>query len=729
MACERAEQASQATRGEAGLRHTLEELTDFVEHGPLPLHWVGSDGTILWANQAELHLLGYTSAEYIGHHITEFHADRAVLDDILQRLTRHETLRDYEARLRCKDGSTRYVLISSNVLWQDGQFVHARCFTRDITERRQAEQAVRRKAGQLQAITECMTRFLETGNWRESSKGILRAALEQTQSECGFLGVVLEGPVLRILAHEGIVWDSRLNRELYERVVQTYQEVGYVEFTNFHNLFGRVITSGNVIISNEPSSDPCSDGLPPGHPPLHHFMGVPMRRGTEVVGMVAVANRPGGYAGHEQHALEILMQAAGVLYDNYRREQREAQLGEQLRLSQRMEAAGRLAAGIAHDFNNLLTVINGFSQLLLARLGQGDPLHYEIEHIHDAGVRAAALTQQLLTFSRKGVLSPKVLDLNAVVADMERLLRRLIGEDITLVTSTDPALWRVKADTGQIEQVLMNLAVNARDAMPKGGKITIETKNVEVDAAYARMHAPMIPGPYVMLAVSDTGCGMDKETQARISERFFTTKEQGKGAGLGLTTVYGIIKESGGYIWVYSEPGKGTAFTVYLPPLNGEEKAAKSGQAPAKAARGSETILLVEDEDMVRNLAQTVLQRHGYTVLVARDGAEAVRTSQEHAGPIHLLLSDTVMPGMSGQETADRVATVRRETKVLYMSGYTDEAIVQHGVLAPGAAFIEKPFTPDGLVYKVHQVLNGKDEAPRARSSYITVPEGGRDRR
>ncbi len=387
-------------------------------------------------------------------------------------------------------------------------------------------------------------------------------------------------------------------------------------------------------------------------------------------------------------------------------EEEKARLEEELRASQKLEAVGQLAGGIAHDFNNLLTVITGYSQLLLARLGQDDPSCHEIEQIDQAGARAAGLTQKLLAFSRKQVLSPKVLDLNGVVANMETQLQRLIGEDITLVTSTDPALWRVKADPGQLEQVLMNLGVNARDAMPEGGKITIETQNVELDAAYASAHDPVLPGSYVMLAVSDTGCGMDAGTQAHMFEPFFTTKEQGKGTGLGLAMVYGIVKQSGGYVWLYSEPGIGTAVKIFLPRVTEAQEDTPAAPGPAVAPGGSETILLVEDEGMVRNFVQTVLHTHGYTVLTGWDGPEALRLSQEHAGPIALLITDMVMPGMSGRETADRLAATRPETRVLYMSGYTDKAIVQHGMLDPGIAFLQKPFTPDALLRKAREVLD-----------------------
>jgi signal transduction histidine kinase/CheY-like chemotaxis protein len=388
------------------------------------------------------------------------------------------------------------------------------------------------------------------------------------------------------------------------------------------------------------------------------------------------------------------------------------QLEQQFRQSQKMEAVGQLAGGIAHDFNNLLTVINGHSEMALQLLKADDPLHSNLEQIKEAGDRAASLTRQLLAFSRKQILEPKVLDLNAIVTNLDKMLQRLIGEGIALQTALAPALGRVKADSGQIEQVLINLAVNARDAMPQGGRLTIEAANVELDGHYAAQHVAVQPGPYVMLAVSDTGCGMDAETQARIFEPFFTTKGQGKGTGLGLSTVHGIVKQSGGYIWVYSEPGRGTTFKIYLPRVDAQAEALEPHSPRQESLQGTETILLVEDEERVRRLARTILAGHGYSVLEAPNGAEALRISEQHSGAIHLLVTDVAMPGMSGREVVARLAPAHPSMKVLYMSGYTDNAIVHHGVLMPGIAFVQKPFTPNGLARKVREVLDAGPNAP-----------------
>ena len=379
----------------------------------------------------------------------------------------------------------------------------------------------------------------------------------------------------------------------------------------------------------------------------------------------------------------------------------------QLRQAQKMEAVGRLAGGIAHDFNNLLTIIAGYSDMMLSRLAADDPLRAHVSEIRIAGDRAASLTRQLLAFSRQQVLAPQVLDLNAVVANMDKMLRRLIGEHIDLVTVCEKRLWHVKADPGQLEQVIMNLAVNARDAMPKGGKLTLETANVELDGAYARAHVAVKPGRYIMLAVSDTGCGMDSETQSHLFEPFFTTKERGKGTGLGLSTVYGIVKQSGGNVWVYSELGRGATFKVYLPQVDEPLEEPRPVEARAVPARATETVLVVEDEVSVRSLVRGVLESRGYRVLEACHGADALSISDQHGGPIHLLLTDVVMPEMSGRDLASRVMPRRPEIRVLYMSGYTDDAIVHNGVLDAGTAFLQKPFTPDALARKVREVLDG----------------------
>jgi PAS domain S-box-containing protein len=389
----------------------------------------------------------------------------------------------------------------------------------------------------------------------------------------------------------------------------------------------------------------------------------------------------------------------------------QKKLQAQLLQAQRLESVGRLAAGVAHDFNNLLMVISGYTEILLDRCENDESARGLLQEVYKAGERAALLTRQLLAFSRKQIVEPQVLDLNAVVGAIDKMLRRLIGEDVVLAAAPAPDLGRVRADPGQLEQVLMNLAVNSRDAMPQGGRLTIETANAELDETYARSHAGVRPGRYVLLAVSDTGCGMSEEVQRHIFEPFFTTKEAGNGTGLGLATVYGIVNQSGGHVAVYSEVGRGTTFKVYLPAIDQAVSAGTAAAWPTPVPTGTETILLVEDDEAVRGIARLALQLHGYTVITASNGEEAVRIVREHTGPIDLLITDVVMPGMSGRQVAEAVKALRPGIGVLYVSGYTDDAVVRHGVLHAETAFLQKPFTMVALATKVRQVLDQREIA------------------
>jgi PAS domain S-box-containing protein len=391
-------------------------------------------------------------------------------------------------------------------------------------------------------------------------------------------------------------------------------------------------------------------------------------------------------------------------------------LEERLRQSQKMEAVGRLAGGIAHDFNNLLTVILGYTQILDDGIARGSRESDSTSQIKSAANRAAGITRQLLAFSRKQVLSPRVINLNDVVLNLDSLLRRLIGEDIEVLTVPANDLGSVKADPGQIEQVIMNLALNSRDAMPDGGKLTLETANATLDETYARQHQPVIPGRYAMLAVSDTGAGMSPETMARIFEPFYTTKEVGKGTGLGLSMVYGIVKQSGGYIWVYSEPGRGTTFKIYLPRVDQPVEGTSAESHPVNVLRGTETLLLVEDDPQLRQLSTSVLAHCGYKVLTASTPEEGLAICENNQGDIGLLITDVVMPRMNGRQLAERVIKMRPGIRVLYISGYTDNAIVHYGVLDPGLWFLPKPFTLSALVGKVREVLDA--DSPSAPISH-----------
>ncbi len=444
--------------------------------------------------------------------------------------------------------------------------------------------------------------------------------------------------------------------------------------------------------------------------PHGHYC-VPILFGSKTLGVLNIYIKEGHV--RNQREEEFLSGIANTLTAILLRNQTQkemATLQEQLRQSQKMEAIGQLAGGIAHDFNNLLTIMKGHSQLALMNLKEGEPLRGSFEEIEKATTKSANLVRQILAFSRRQVMEMIVLDLNTLLRDLEKMLRRIIGEDIGLLTGLADDLGRVKADPGQIEQVVFNLAVNARDAMPQGGKLTIETANVDLDKAYARSHVAVTPGRYVMIAVSDTGVGMTPEIRERVFEPFFTTKEKGKGTGLGLATVYGIVKQSGGNIWVYTEPGQGTTFKIYLPrvdePLTEEGKKEEPG-----LFLGIGVILVVEDEEGVRKLVLDMLKKQGYSVLEAANEEEALLLCQQYKDTIHLMVTDVVMPRISGPELAKRLVVIHPEMKVLYMSGYADSAIVHHGVLKEGVNFIQKPFTIEGLAKKVREVLD-KDPKP-----------------
>ncbi|HVZ74885.1 MAG TPA: ATP-binding protein [Polyangia bacterium] len=433
---------------------------------------------------------------------------------------------------------------------------------------------------------------------------------------------------------------------------------------------------------------------------------VPIRPSAPIgaIGTYWASHRTPGNA--EVRLLQALADSTSIAMENVQGHQTLAHTEAQLRQAQKLEAIGRLAGGVAHDFNNVLSVILSYAELAKDPLDPTSALAEYLGEIWKAGERAAALTRQLLAFSRQQTLAPRVVDLSRVVADMENMLRRLLGADVTLTILPSDDLWTVKADGGQIEQVVMNLAVNARDAMPQGGKLTIELRNVTLDADYARDHLDVTPGPHVMLAVTDSGAGMDKTTLARVFEPFFTTKEHGKGTGLGLATVFGVVKQSGGHIWVYSEPGQGTTFKIYLPRMEGE--ATSMTPAPVLTeVRGNETILLVDDDEQVRAVTRDLLRRNGYVVLDAPNGGEALLICEQHGAKIHLLLTDVVLPRMSGRQIAERVSAMRKDIKVLFMSGYTDDAVLHHGILESDAAYLQKPITPGLLSRKVRAVLDG----------------------
>lgn len=570
----------------------------------------------------------------------------------------------------------------------------------DVTDHRLALADLQEKSRLLSSVTEALRVYLEKGDWKTAHGLLLQGALQQTHSQYGCVGVVLDGLRLRVLAEHGMPWEEHLGAAEGGRARHELATRGYCDLRAKESLLGRVVASAEVVIANPPAAWPA--GEPPGS---HSFLGVPVRREQKVVGVVAVANRPGGYDLLSQTQLETLVQQAGVLCDSYRRALREESLEEQVRVSQKMEAVGLLAGGVAHDFNNLLQVIKGYTAMAQDTATPWPERHASLEQVRIAGERAAQLTQQLLAFGRQQTLQKVDLDLNQAVKDLLRMIRRVIGEQITVDFIPGHDLGNILADRAQIDQVLLNLCLNARDALPEGGRITIETENVLVNGAFRESHPWAKPGRYVLVTVSDNGIGMDRETVSRIFEPFFTTKPKDKGTGLGLAVVYGVVKQHDGLVHVYSEPGKGTTFKIYLPIVERAASAVGPKHTPSHP-RGSETVLLAEDEPMVRELAHRILTRSGYRVLVANDGAEACAIFAMHADQIALLILDVVMPTLGGREAYEKISRQRAGVPVIFCSGYAGSALGADPGLAAGAKLLSKPYGADELLEGVRAALD-----------------------
>jgi PAS domain S-box-containing protein len=542
-------------------------------------------------------------------------------------------------------------------------------------------------------------------NPADDLQSALRASEEQVRllldsTGEGIYGIDLEGKK----AEEATGWLAAIAESSWDAMVGTDPK-GMVTAWNpgAERIFG--------YCAAEVMGKPLSIFAPPDRANETHELFEGLKRGQTVQAFETVRVRKDGNRIDVSVTLSLVRDRAGrvrgisgVIQDITQRRAAE----EQLRQAQKMEAIGQLSGGIAHDFNNLLTVVLANADMLADRLPEGDARREDVDEISKAAESAATLTRQLLAFSRRQVLEPRVISLNGVVTGMEKMLRRLIGEHIEFSTALRENLGHIYADAGQLEQVIMNLAVNARDAMPRGGKLRIDTMDAELDETYSRAHVPVKPGRYAMMSISDTGCGMDPETQSHIFEPFFTTKE--KGTGLGLSTCYGIVKQSAGFIWVYSEPGVGTTFKIYLPRVDREVDAAARHKAPA-AAGGSETILVVEDEESLREVTRRILQARGYSVLLACDGAEGLAMCAAKSGPIDLIVSDVVTPTLGGTDMAQRLLDQGNRTPVLFMSGYVDKMIPTGGVLQPGVNFIQKPFGPEALARKVREMLDGKKAA------------------
>jgi signal transduction histidine kinase len=565
-------------------------------------------------------------------------------------------------------------------------------YLRDITERKHAEDRLVAQYAVTRAIAESNT-------FSEGAQTILQAVCETLGWEHGGLWTLAPGQDLMRCTE---IWQApgAQAEEFAQATRESIFEIGV-------GLPGRVWTNCQPVWITDVVEDANFSRLSiAAKLGFRVACGFPIWLRSEVLGVVEFFSR----SIREPDPALLAMMATiggqiGQFIESKRVEEALSESEEQLRQSQKLEAIGQLAGGVAHDFNNLLTVIGGYSSMILGKLPPESPHRSSVEEIKKASDRASSLTRQLLAFSRKQILQPKILDLNIIVSDLEKMVRRLIGEDIDLLALTDPELGRVEADPGQIEQVLLNLIVNARDAMPAGGKLTIETGNTVLSSDYALRHAA-IAGPYVMLAVSDTGCGMAADLQTHVFEPFFTTKGAGKGTGLGLATVYGIVKQSGGNIWLYSEVGKGTTFKIYLPRIDAVPVVQQISSGLPSLPKGTETLLLVEDEEQVRKILQAILEGQGYNVLAAANGEEALEIAAQHDSKIHLMITDVVMPQMSGPELADRLAYIRPHSRVLYMSGYTDDAIVRHGLLDAKLNFLHKPFDAASAARKVREILD-----------------------
>jgi PAS domain S-box-containing protein len=756
-------------QAEAELRRREQELTDFFENAAVPIHWVGPDGTILRVNQAELDLMGYDRDEYLGKSIADFHTDRAAIDDILRRLSAGEVLHDFPARLRCKNGSTIHALIDSSGYFEEGRFVHTRCFTRDVTTYQVGEQAAARLAAIVASSSDAIIGKTLEGtvtSWNAAAERIFGYSRDEMigQSIYRLIPEELHGAERELL--DTIGRGERVEFLETERIRKDGQRVQLaVSVSPILDGQGRVAGAASIkrdvterkqaaeaLLRNQerlrlalkaarmgtwqwdvPTNTLTWDdqlhelyGIEPGqrvtqyedfigrvHPDDRALVAASVQRALEGGGGLDYEFRivlPDGRVRWLADQGRVLrdpkgnpLYLTGVCLDTTERKQME----ERLRQAQRMDSVGQLAGGIAHEANNMMSVVLGCADYVLQRTDLPGPVREDVDQIWKAATRTAGITQQLLAFSRRQVLQPQVLDLNATVRGLEPILGRTLGETRGLRMHLSPDLGAVRADPGQLEQVLINLALNARDAMPAQGRLTIETTNVVLDEAYAagKSVESLRPGPYAALVVSDTGHGMDRATLSRIFEPFFTTKGVGQGTGLGLSTVYGIVKQSGGFIWVYSEPGLGATFKVYFP-LATVSPGAADPREPPPGARENEIVIVAEDEAMVRGIMARTLRDCGYQVLEAPDGRSALDLVEARAGRVSLIVADVVMPDLGGREMSLRLAERWPEVPVLFTSGYTGMDVVRRGLLDEGREFLQKPLAPEALARKVREMVD-----------------------
>ncbi len=698
--------AQTVIRIEDALRLLVDQVRDYA------MYVLDPSGRVLTWNAGAERLKGYAASEIIGQHFSVFYLKSDIAagkpEHGLEVARRRGRFEDEGWRVR-KDGSRIWADVVITALHNEQhQLVGFAKVTRDLTERR---------ARMEEALADARRIATETAG---------RVAAESRASELAGLNEALQDQASQL--EEQAVQLEEQATELEEQTATLQAQAEELEKSN-HTLRGLIDGSPLAIAAVDPggkvlgwnvaaermfgwTAEEVLAGPLPNVPEDKEEESAAFRRrllaGQSFSDLVTTRQRKDGkrieVSVSTAPLRDVSDAAVGVIF-MYSEVTERRHLEEQLRQAQKMEAVGQLAGGVAHDFNNILAVIMSYGDLMLGELGQDAPMSADLREVTAAAARAAGLTRQLLAFSRRQVLQPHVVQVNALITNLEKMLRRLLRESIELTTTLDPALGYVYADAGELEQVLVNLVVNGRDAIQHSGDIVIATSNVRLDAEYGRLHAGAPPGDYVMVSVSDTGCGMSPAIQERIFEPFFTTKERDRGTGLGLSTVYGIVKQSGGNVWCYSEPGKGTTFKVYLPRVESADDPTPAA-ATVSPARGSETILLVEDEAAVRLVASRILRQSGYTVIEAPDGAAAAALCAAHTGPLDLVVTDMVMPGMSAHELAAHVRAIRPEARVLFMSGYTEDAALRQRVLEPGAAFLEKPFTVQTLTRAVQGVLS-----------------------
>jgi two-component system, cell cycle sensor histidine kinase and response regulator CckA len=747
-----------------------EELSRFIERVAVPIHWVGADGTILWANQAELDLLGYPEEEYLGRKLADFHVSQPVAQELLQRLVRGDALREYPAQLRRKDGSVVDVVIDSSAYYQDGRLIHAYSFTRDVSKQRAAEQDTQRLAAIVASSADAIIGKTLEGlitSWNASAEHMFGYPADEMigdtifklipphlhQEERDLLDRIRKGERVAFSEAERVRKDGRqifvsasvspirnaqgavigassIKRDVTERRqaqqaltqsqerlelalraarmgawqwdlktdVMSWDEglnqlfgVGLTQqVTRFEQFLERVHEEDREQVRHE-----LERALQDGATLSTDFRIIlPNGKIRWVSHKGRVARDPAG----------VPQYMTGVCLDITERRLME----ERLRQAQRMDSVGQLAGGIAHEANNMMSVVLGCADYVLQWPDLPEQVRQDVDQIWRAAKRTAGITQQLLAFSRRQLLQPQVLDLNATVRELEPILNRALGETRAVRMHLSPSLGLVRADPGQLEQVLVNLTLNARDAMDEGGRLTIETMNVVLDPAYVanKPVETLEPGEYASLVVTDTGHGMDRSTLARIFEPFFTTKPVGQGTGLGLSTVYGIVKQSGGFIWAYSELGLGTTFKLYFP-IVAQGSVPVEAEVPAPPAEPEEVVLVAEDEPMVRSIVARTLRGCGYGVLEAANGAQALSLLEQENGRVSLIVADVVMPDMGGREMAERAAESWPQIPVLFTSGYTGLDVIRRGLLEEGSEFMQKPLEPETLARRVRDLLDG----------------------